>query len=95
MNAVVIRVVTGVLLFSSAGCSGERILTMMDEPVKFLEDPLSVNYQNDLDALERRYLRKDISYVEYLEKKQRIEDDYARQEQKRRDTVENVPLEER
>lgn len=95
MRVVLTGVLAGVVFFTAFGCSGERILTIMDEPVKLFEDPLSVDYQNDLDTLERRYIRKEISYVDYLEKKRRIEDDYARQVQKRRDTVENVPQEER
>lgn len=85
----------GVFLVLAGGCSGERVLAIMDEPVKLLEDPLSVDYRHDLDVLEQRYIRKEISYVEYLEKKHRIEEDYARQERKRRDTVENTSQEAR
>ena len=67
------------------GCSygGDKIQTIMDDPKTLLEDPLSVEHQQALDDLEKEYLHQNITYAEYLERKKQIEEDYARDVQKR------------
>ncbi|MCK5214548.1 MAG: hypothetical protein KAR05_04275 [Candidatus Omnitrophica bacterium] len=80
------------LVLFAVGCSngGSRIKMYMDDPKTILEDPMSVNHQDALDNLESRYLRKEITYAEYLKKKRQLEEDYAKEAQKMRDTVEGV-----
>jgi len=62
------------------GCSygGDKIQGYLDEPRTLFEDPVSVEHQQALDDLERVYLRKEITYAQYLEKKKRLEEDYVR-----------------
>lgn len=77
-----------VLLFAFylfAGCSygTEKIKQYVDDPKSLLEDPLSVSHQQAMDDLESSYLRKKITYAEYLEKKKELEEDYTREVQKR------------
>ncbi len=87
------RILTIVLLGGLVGgCAygQEKIRGYLDDPKTLLEDPLSVEHQRALDDLERAYLHKEISYADYLERKRRLEEDYARAVKERRDTIENV-----
>lgn len=74
-----------------AGCqySSERIKTYIDDPKTILEDPLSVEHQEAIDALERDYLQKKITYADYLDGKRQLEEDYSRGVQGRRDIIES------
>ncbi|MDP2653010.1 MAG: hypothetical protein Q8Q08_03155 [Candidatus Omnitrophota bacterium] len=80
-----------VVLLAAAGCASgtERLQTIMDDPSAILADPDFAQYQEQSDALESRYLRKDITYAEYLERKKQLDEQYAGHVQKQRETVEN------
>ncbi len=69
----------------SAGChyGGRNPQGYLEDPATLLEDPLSVDHQQELDELERRYLHKEITYAEYVEQKQQLEDDFVRDVRKR------------
>ena len=64
------------------GCSYSKE-TYLSEPKTILADPLTVQYKKDLADLESAYLQKRVSYVDYLQKKEQIEDNYTAQVEKR------------
>lgn len=70
-------------------CScADKIQRYMDDPKTLLEDPVSVGHQKALDDLETRFLHKEITYAQYLEQKQTLEDDYTRKVEKRQNIIE-------
>ena len=73
------------LLIFTIGCqySGPGLKGYLDDPSTILEDPLSVQHQDQLDDLESSYLKKEITYAEYVEQKQLLEDDFVRDVRKR------------
>jgi hypothetical protein len=73
-------------LFGLSSCA-HNLEEYVDNPRTILEDPLSVDYQQNLDELERRYLRKEITYVEYIEQKKQIDDTYAQKAQRRQEIL--------
>ena len=74
--------------FIFMGCSYD-MQTYVDEPRTLFVDPLTVENTKALDTLEEAYLKKEISYDEYLKKKAMLEEDYAREVQKREKRIEN------
>ena len=78
------------LIFVLVGCTykGEKISTYVDDPKTIFQDPLSVKHQKALDELERKYLRKDITYAEYIESKKKMEEDYVKEVQAREAIIE-------
>jgi len=73
------------LLVCAVGCNynGPGLKGYLDDPSTILEDPLSIDHQQQVDDLESRYLTKEITYAEYVEQKQRLEDDFVRDVHKR------------
>lgn len=67
------------------GCSGSQVHveSMLDHPPKILEDSLYEETQSHLDAVERRYLNREISYAEYLRQKAEWEEYYQQQTEHR------------
>ena len=76
------------LVVLCAGCA-HSWETYVEDPKTLLEDPLTVNHQAALDDLESRYLHKEMTYAEYLDRKKRLEEDYAEKVQVRTDKIEN------
>ena len=70
------------------GCSYD-MQTYVDKPRTLLVDPLTVENKKALDALELMYLKKEITYDEYLKKKAVLEEDYARDVQRRERRIED------
>ena len=64
------------------GCTyaGERELSdYIDEPATIVQDPHFGNYKGKLDALEKEYLEKKITYAQYLEQKTVLDDQYNKE----------------
>ena len=82
--------ITAVLLylFFLSGCA-ERIESIVDDPGTILQDPGFAGYQQRLDALESQYLRKEMTYAEYLERKKAIDESYEQEIRKQKETLEN------
>lgn len=76
------------ILLCGVSCA-DKIEKYLDDPKTLLEDPVSVNHQQALDDLERSYLRKEMTYAEYLQQKKQIEDAYTLQVEKRQQIIEN------
>jgi len=70
------------LIFLLAGCTygTEQIKTLV-------ADPHYAKYQEKLNHLEKSYLDTNITYSEYLEKKQQLEDDYTKEVKEREDII--------
>ena len=85
------RLIVLILVFLAGGCASttERIESIVDDPGTILQDPGFANYQQKLDDLEKQYLQKKITYAEYLEQKNKIEEDYAKEVQKQKNSLEN------
>ncbi len=69
-NTIVIF--SGMLLLLVAGCSTPNAARPR------LIDPRYTQYQRNLDDLEREYLHKKITYAEYRERKQQLDEEYSR-----------------
>ena len=68
-----------------AGCSyGQNYL---ENPETLIRDPHFADYKDKRDNLERQYLRKEITYVEYIEGKDRLDEKYDREVQARTDII--------
>lgn len=66
------------------GCSAH------DKVRNIIRDQEFADYQKELDNLEKDYLHKRMSYADYLEKKQQVEENYEQQISSRRDAIENI-----
>lgn len=78
MKKTVVLLLAAVCL-SFTGCSG-NLETLV-------QDPAFRNYEKEMDAAEKAYLNKEISYAEYLERRREIEEEYARDVQPEREAV--------
>ncbi len=66
-----------------AGCATQ-------EPIKnIIRDQQFSGYKAELDQLEKDYLKKDITYAEYLKEKKRVEDEYQQKIDDRQNLIEN------
>ncbi len=88
----------GMILFCLIlmGCSAgaEKIKHIIENPESIIQDTQFTEYRDQLDQLERDYLKKKITYSEYLEKKKEWEDLYTRQVEERKNIIEQ-PMPER
>lgn len=82
-----------ILLFLAAvlaGCTyaGERELSdYIEEPATIVKDPHFANYKGKLDAIEKEYLEKKITYAQYLEQKTALDDQYTREVKERNEKI--------
>lgn len=73
-----------------AGCTyaGERELRdYINAPSTIVQDPHFGNYKEKLDALEKQYLGKDITYAQYLEQKIALDDQYNKEVEERNQKI--------
>ena len=67
------------------GCSyGQNYL---ENPEMLLEDPHFANYKQDRDALELQYLHKEITYAEYIEQRNQLDETYDKEVQQRNQKI--------
>ncbi len=78
-----------ILLFLCAlvlvGCTYGQ--SYIDDPKSFIKDPHFGVYKKDRDALEVRYLHKEITYSEYIKAKDVLDETYEKEIQERNDKV--------
>lgn len=74
------------------GCSygQEKLETYLEEPEYFIKDPHFADYQQTLDELEKEYLDKKITYAEYMERRQALDEKYEKEVQERTEVIENI-----
>lgn len=74
-----------------AGCTyqggGEYAL---DDPESLIKDPHFTHYQEKRDALESRYLKKEITYADYLEQVKELDDTYTQEVEKRTEIIDGT-----
>ncbi len=78
------------LTLALAGCTyaGERELgDYIHEPSAIVQDPHFANYKGKLDAIEKEYLEKKITYAQYLEQKTALDDQYTREVKERDEKI--------
>ena len=75
------KIIWVVFIFILVGCSAgkEKIETYVDEPQNILQDPGFATYREQLEAFEKQYLRKKITYAQYLEHKKELDEKYAKE----------------
>jgi hypothetical protein len=67
------------------GCSyGQDYL---EDPGSLIRDPHFAAYQEKRDDLELRYLRKEITYAEYVEEKDALDQTYDKEIQERNEKI--------
>lgn len=67
------------------GCSyGQNYLK---NPTSFIRDPHFTEYKNNRDDLESSYLSKEITYAEYIEQKDKIDEKYTKEVQERNSKI--------
>jgi hypothetical protein len=71
------------------GCSyGQDYL---ENPDTFIRDPHFAGYQKKRDNLEKSYLRRDITYAQYMEERNQIDETYAQEVQERDNKIMSSP----
>lgn len=76
------KIIMGCVLLFAAGCS------YLDDPKTILKDPHYGAYQEKLNTLESSYLKNEMTYAEYLEKKKEIDDMYGKEVKDRAAAIE-------
>ena len=71
------------------GCA-DKLQGYLDDPGTLLQDPHFMEYQESLDRAESQYLRKEITYAEYLDRKNRLDEKYAQDVLERQNVIENT-----
>ena len=59
----------------------------LKNPSSFIRDPHFTEYKNKRDDLERSYLHKEITYAEYIEQKNKIDEQYSKEVQERNSKI--------
>ena len=82
MKKVIVLLFVAVCL---AGCTyeGSTLQTYVEDPTTLIQDPHFTRYQEKRDTLERAYLHKEITYADYLKKRDALDDQYAQEVQQR------------
>ncbi len=75
-----------------AGCSyeGRGLGSYLNEPSTIIEDPHYSSYKEKKDAMESKYLRKEITYSEYLDETQKLDDMYAQEVDERTKIIDST-----
>ena len=73
------------LAFFIAGCSAQEggLKNYIEEPRWFLKDPHYAAYQKKQDDLESEFLQRTITYAEYIQRREVLEETYEKEIQER------------
>ena len=71
------------LAFTGCTIGKEKLEMYTDNPEFLIKDPHFYDYQQKLDAAEKDYLSKKITYADYLKKKEELDNHYNHDVQKR------------
>ena len=80
------KMIVVLMVFLLMGCA-DKLNSYLDNPETIIQDPHYAEYQAQLDALEHKYLQKEISYAEYLEKKSQLDDTYTKEVKERNEVI--------
>ncbi len=73
-------VILSALFFFGCAYGGEQLET-------WVKDPHYTHYREQLDTLEKSYLSEQISYSEYIDKKQQLEAQYDKEVKERENKI--------
>ena len=59
----------------------------LENPESFIRDPHFTEYKNKRDALESTYLRREITYAEYIEQRDKLDNKYDQEVQERTSVI--------
>ncbi len=71
------------LILFLAGCSSYEV----EKVESFVKDPHYAQHQQALDEIEHQYLQKQISYIDYQEKKKELEENYDKEVKMREEKI--------
>jgi len=80
------RLITFILaLMVLSGCTyeGSTIKDYLEDPRSIIRDPHFTQYKEERDKLERQYLKKEITYAEYVEQMDALDETYSKEVQER------------
>ena len=77
------------VMFVGCNYGGEGFRTYLEDPQAYIKDPHYKHYQQDKEDLERKYLNQEISYVDYIEQKNELENGYSKEVERRRSIIES------
>ena len=77
--------------FVFLGCTydGEGFKTYLEDPRAFIEDPHYKHYKENRDSLESEYLSEEISYADYMQEMQELDNAYTVEVERRRSIIES------
>jgi len=72
-----------------AGCTyeGTTLRDVFEDPRSLIKDSHFTDYKEKRDALESQYLSKEITYVEYVEKMNELDNKYSGEVKERNDKI--------
>ncbi len=72
------------------GCAyqGQKVREYFKSPKAFIQDPHFVKYREQRNALESQYLQKKISYAEYIQQRDALDENYEKDVQERDQKIE-------
>lgn len=87
-------ILAGLLLI---GCSyqGKDLESYVNDPASIIQDPHYASYKDNKDAIESRYLRKEISYADYIKQTQELDDKYNQEVKSREKKLDLYSAEEK
>jgi hypothetical protein len=74
-------ILSAFLLVSSLGCQ------YLENPRTIMRDPHFAEYKDQRDQLEREYLRKEITYDEYILQRDELDNIYSKEVQERQEKM--------
>ena len=71
------------------GCAyeGQNLNTLFSDPKSWVQDPHFTDYKNKRDDIESQYLKKELTYAQYLENLKELEDTYSQEVQERNEKI--------
>ena len=80
-----------VFVFSGCAIGKEKLEMYTNNPEFIIKDPHFYDYQQNLDAVEKDYLSKKITYADYLKKKEELDSHYNQDVQRRERIINDTP----
>ncbi|MBF0483182.1 MAG: hypothetical protein HQL25_00600 [Candidatus Omnitrophica bacterium] len=82
------------LCVAVAGCTyqGKKFSDYISDPRSIIKDPHFEQYKEERDALESQYLKKEISYADYIQKMKDLDMKYTKEVKERDDKLQSPNL---
>lgn len=82
-----------IFIFFTFGCTyeGRTLVDFLEDPRAIIKDPHFEEYKTKRDDLESQYLRKEITYAQYVEQMDELDERYAKEVQERNEKISTPP----